>query len=157
MYAELEKAGFRAFLPTRVYEAPPDYARPWRGGTQRQAPLFPGYLFVNLDVTLQGWEIATSRRGVHRLLGSSPLKPMAIPEGVIEDLYNQWQAGAYDERPWRVALPRVQVAQAGRVVALGHYTGRVGECEFSSAKRVALRLGRLLVSFAAGQVALVPA
>lgn len=148
---ELAKAGFEAVFLTRIYETAPDPVRPWRGGAQRQTPLFPGYLFITLDLAVQGWRVAASRRGVHRLLGQSPERPEPVPVGVVEGLYAAWRGGAYDERRNRVALPRVEIGQEGRLVD-GHFAGRAGICEYSSAQKVLMRIGTLLVRFAPDQV-----
>lgn len=150
--AELVKAGIAVILLTRIYEIEVDRVRPWRGGAQRSAPLFPGYLFLNMDLADQGWRIAASRRGVHRLLGTSPETPLAVPVGVVEELVARWQAGAFDARRAAVGQPRVQVAQTGLVTQAGHFVNRVGECIYSSAKRVDLLIGLMRVSFPAAQV-----
>lgn len=154
---ELAKVGIPVIFLTRIYETGEDRVRPWRGSAQRLAPLFPGYLFVSMDVGEVGqrWRVACSRRGVHRLLGPTPERPMPVPVGIVEELHERWVAGEYDERNRAVVLPRVQVEQTGRVVGVGNFVNRVGECVYSSAKRVDLLIGLMRVSFAPAQVAVV--
>lgn len=149
---ELAKVGIQAILLTRIYESPPDRVRPWRGGAQRSAPLFPGYLFVNMDLADLGWRKACSRRGVHCLLGPTPLQPTPVPIGIVEELYARWKAGEFDQRCAQVQQPRVQVEQTGLVTQAGHFVNRIGECVYSSAKRVDLLIGLMRVSFAPDQV-----
>ncbi len=94
---ELQKVQIPVIALTRIYESPPDRVRPWRGAVQRSAPLFPGYLFLQLDVALPGagWRIAASRRGVHCLLGPTPERPMPVPVGIVEQLQARWAAGEF--------------------------------------------------------------
>lgn len=153
--AELLKVQMAAILLTRVYETAPDQVRPWRGSAQRSAPLFPGYLFLEMDVGEAGqrWRIACSRRGVQRLLGPAPERPTPVPVGIVEELVTRWKAGEYDERKAVVRKPRVLVEQKGIVVQPGHFVNQIGECVYSSVKRVDLLIGLMRVSFAPGHVA----
>lgn len=148
---ELERVGIAVTLLTRIYESPVDQVRPWRGGAQRSAPLFPGYLFLSMDVGAAGarWRLACSRRGVQRLLGPTPERPQPVPVGIVEDLVARWRAGEYDERGKQAALARVQVGQLGQV---GEFAHLVGQCIYSSAKRVDLLIGLMRVSLRPDQV-----
>lgn len=153
---EMQRVGLQAILLTRIYETAADNVRPWRGQAQRSAPLFPGYLFLQMDVGEVGqrWRLACSRRGVRCLLGPTPEQPMPVPVGIVEELVRRLDAGEYDERGKGVALERVQVAQIGRVSDGSHFANRLGECVYSSAKRVDLLIGLMRVSFAPSQVAI---
>lgn len=150
---ELEKVGIVAVLLTRVYETAEDRSRPWRGQAQRSAPLFPGYLFLSMDVGEVGqrWRLACSRRGMHKLLGPTPERPLPVPVGIVEELVDRWRLGAFDERR-ALAANRVQVEQQARVSDGSHFANRVGECVYSSAKRVDLLIGLMRVSFTPNQV-----
>lgn len=154
--AELLRVKIQAILLTRIYETAADQVRPWRGQAQRSAPLFPGYLFLQMDVSEVGqrWRLACSRRGVHCLLGPTPERPLPVPVGIVEELVQRWVAGEYDERNKQAVTPRVQVEQFGRVTDGNHFANRVGQCVYSSAKRVDLLIGLMKVSFAPSQVAL---
>lgn len=144
--AELLKVDLAAILLTRMYES--------ASGAQQSGPLFPGYLFLEMDVGEVGqrWRLACSRRGVRRLLGPAPERPMAVPVGIVEELVTRWKAGAFDERRLAVARPRVQVGQIGSVSLGNHFANRIGECVYSSAKRVDLLIGVMRASFAPEQV-----
>ncbi|KPQ29174.1 MAG: transcription elongation factor/antiterminator RfaH [Marinobacter excellens HL-55] len=53
--------------------------------SQKLEPLFPGYLFVNLEQTDPMWSKLRSTRGVARIVGFSN-KPAAISDEVIEHI-----------------------------------------------------------------------
>lgn len=53
--------------------------------TQKLEPLFPGYLFVNLEQTDPMWAKLRSTRGVLRIV-SFANKPAAIPDDVIQHI-----------------------------------------------------------------------
>lgn len=56
-----------------------------KGGkrTSKLEPLFPGYLFINLEQTDPMWAKLRSTRGVIRVVAFAN-KPAAIPDGVIQ-------------------------------------------------------------------------
>lgn len=76
----LERQGFRAYLPR--YRKRRRHARKTETVS---APLFPGYLFVSMDVARTRWRAIRSTVGVKSLLctGDSPL---AVPDAVVEDI-----------------------------------------------------------------------
>jgi transcription elongation factor/antiterminator RfaH len=76
--ANLTQQKFRVFCP-RVFRI----VRHARKQTRILAPLFPGYLFVNLDIFRDHWRSVNGTRGVVRLITQED-KPLPIPEGVIE-------------------------------------------------------------------------
>ena len=49
------------------------------------APLFPRYLFVNFDAAAVRWRAISSTLGVDRLICADEF-PLAVPEGVVEDI-----------------------------------------------------------------------
>ena len=53
--------------------------------TQKLEPLFPGYLFINLEQTDPAWAKLRSTRGVLRVV-SFANKPAAIADGVIQHI-----------------------------------------------------------------------
>ena len=53
--------------------------------TKKLEPLFPGYLFVNLEQTDPMWAKLRSTRGILRIV-SFANKPAAIPDGVIQHI-----------------------------------------------------------------------
>lgn len=58
-----------------------------KGGkrTQKLEPLFPGYLFVNLEQTDSAWSKLRSTRGVLRVVGFAH-KPAKISDEVIQHI-----------------------------------------------------------------------
>ena len=49
-YANLARQGFQAYLPRYLRER-----RHARKTTEVKAPLFPGYLFINIDMDAERW------------------------------------------------------------------------------------------------------
>lgn len=56
-----------------------------RKSTSKLAPLFPGYLFVSLDLSRDRWRSINGTRGVMRLLTQGEV-PQAVPAGIVEAL-----------------------------------------------------------------------
>ena len=66
-----------------------------------EAPLFPGYLFVALDMAASRWQAVKSTMGVRRLVTAGD-RPLAVPPQVICDLQARADTeGLYhfDEQP----------------------------------------------------------
>ena len=80
----LAAQGFRAFLPQ--VRKTVRHARQLR--TVR-APLFPRYLFVELDLARDRWLSIRSTIGVANLFTSSEGQPIPVPRGVVEALLAQ--------------------------------------------------------------------
>ena len=78
--ANLLRQGYQVWLP--LMERSRRHAR--RIETVR-APLFPGYLFVALDVARERWRSINGTFGVRRLLADGP-HPQALPEGFVSAL-----------------------------------------------------------------------
>ena len=78
--ANLLRQGFRVWLP--VMERSHRHAR--RIETVRSA-LFPGYLFVELDIERAAWRAINGTFGVRRLLADG-LYPQALPEDFVAAL-----------------------------------------------------------------------
>lgn len=78
--ANLLRQGFRAWLPAtrrlRRHARKVDVVR---------APLFPGYLFVELDLDRDGWSPINSTYGVRRLLVQD-VRPKTLPGQFVADL-----------------------------------------------------------------------
>jgi transcriptional antiterminator RfaH len=76
----LKNQGYEIFLPR--------YSKPRRHARKMDvvlAPLFPRYLFVAFDVTVDPWFAINSTRGVAYLVRQQDI-PIAVPEGIIESL-----------------------------------------------------------------------
>ena len=78
--ANLLRQGFRVWLP--VMERSRRHAR--RIDTVRAA-LFPGYLFVSLDIEREAWRAIYGTFGVRRLLTDGE-RPQALPEDFVAAL-----------------------------------------------------------------------
>lgn len=76
----LHNQGYRTFLPKRRKTI--RHARKLR---TVEAPFFPGYLFVILDVDRQPWRRINSTFGVARLIMQGE-QPHPVPRGVVEAL-----------------------------------------------------------------------
>ncbi|HEY9538905.1 MAG TPA: transcriptional activator RfaH [Kiloniellaceae bacterium] len=82
----LERQGFRTYLPR--------YRRERRHARRRdvvKAPLFPGYIFIELDLEQSPWRSINGTFGVTRLVCHADT-PAAVPPGIVEEI--QARAGA---------------------------------------------------------------
>ncbi len=59
----------------------------------RNKPLYPTYLFVELDIAKDPWYKIKSTRGVQGILGSSPDSALPVRRGFIEKLISGTQDG----------------------------------------------------------------
>jgi transcriptional antiterminator RfaH len=78
--ARLRRQGFDVYLP--------QYGRRRRHARRTEvvrAPLFPGYLFLHMDLSSSRWHTVNHTVGVHSLLCHGR-RPAAVPEGVVEEL-----------------------------------------------------------------------
>jgi transcription antitermination factor NusG len=78
--AQLERQGFRTFLPQMLKTV--RHARQLR--TVRAA-VFPGYVFVGLDLTRDRWRAVNGTMNVSRLVMGEDM-PLPVPRGVVETL-----------------------------------------------------------------------
>lgn len=76
----LRAQGFRSFLPRRLKTV-----RHARKLSTVDAPVFPRYLFVALDLESDRWHSVNGTSGVASLL-SAHERPVAVPRGIIETL-----------------------------------------------------------------------
>jgi transcription antitermination factor NusG len=76
----LEQQGFSAFLPRRLKTT--KHARQYRTVA---APLFPGYLFVELDLNSDRWRAINGTAGIRSLVMAADM-PAAVPQGAVEGL-----------------------------------------------------------------------
>jgi transcriptional antiterminator RfaH len=75
---QLRRRGVETFLP-RILEPSGSAVRP------TIAPLFPGYLFVHIDLEMQYFDVVWTP-GVRKFVGFGPL-PCAVDDAVVEFLY----------------------------------------------------------------------
>ena len=76
----LTRQGYRVWLP--VMERSRRRAKRFETG---HLPLFPGYLFVELDIAREPWRAINGTFGVKRLLADGP-HPRAVPEEFVTAL-----------------------------------------------------------------------
>lgn len=85
--ANLARQEFRCFLPSRLKTT--RHARQFR---TVMSPLFPGYVFVSLDLARQRWRSVNGTMGVVSLVMAGGW-PVAVPEGIVESLVELTGAG----------------------------------------------------------------
>jgi transcription antitermination factor NusG len=79
----LDRLGFRSFAP-RVKRT----IRHARKSRTILAPLFPGYVFIILDLSRDRWRTVNSTFGVAALIMGVE-QPLAVPHGVVEAIMTQ--------------------------------------------------------------------
>lgn len=118
------------------------------------APLFPNYLFLQLDPSRDRWSAINSTRGVVRLIMLADGTPQPIPIGIVETLRARMNAdGAID---W---LSTFNVGQTVRI-ADGPFVDLIGTLEYldgAGRVRVLLDLLGRSVCVALQREALMPA
>jgi transcriptional antiterminator RfaH len=76
----LANQGFNAYLPQYLKRR-----RHARRVDMVRAPLFPRYLFVELDLERDRWRAVSSTIGVSHVISGGET-PLAVPDGVIDDI-----------------------------------------------------------------------
>jgi transcriptional antiterminator RfaH len=138
----LRRQGFSAWLPR--YRKTRRHARRF---DTIQAPLFPGYLFVELDPVSRPWRSVNGTFGVRHLICRDGA-PAPLPADFVRDLRAQADDGGLITQ----ALPALAKGMVARVVA-GPFVGCIGTLiELDGRERVKVLLGIL-----GGIVASVPA
>lgn len=136
----LRRQSFNVLAPLlREHRAPP----PRRHGkvavtpTQKLTPMFPGYVFMELDPRSRDWMPAASTIGVHRILGNTPDRPSLLPTAFVEHL--QASGPIFDVFVDALAFKRGDIVE----VTSGPFQGRTGRCEWTGKDRVAVLLDLL--------------
>ena len=132
----LENQGFRCFLPR--FRKLTRHARRSRSVLE---PLFPRYLFAQIDLNVAAWRSINGTRGVVSLLANGP-EPVPVPEGLVESLI------ADSDEAGITPLSTLGVFWRGRKVKItsGAFRDQFGEVEAVLAKgrdRVAVLLNLL--------------
>ncbi len=109
----LEQQGYRVFCP-RIRKT----VRHARKVTHVLAPLFPGYIFLDLDISSEPWRAVNGTRGVSRLIAFGE-NPQPVPVGIVEALRRR----AGDD--CAVTLPTLKVGQSVRIID-GPFTDFLG-------------------------------
>jgi transcription elongation factor/antiterminator RfaH len=113
--ANLANQSYRSFAPVQL-----ETRRHERMFRTVLAPLFPGYIFVALDVERGRWRSVNGTLGVHRLITERE-RPLAVTAGIVETLIQS--AG-----PQGALIYRAADLAAGDRVALvaGPFAGALG-------------------------------
>lgn len=129
--ANLIALGFEAYVPTVREDIRTRYTR-----TTTLAPMFPGYIFVSLDLANARWRSAAHAKGVIELLPRSD-HPTPVPERAM-----QWvRESEAQENAKRAAGPAAHVAAGDAVVMTrGSFEGHSGICQGSRGERVKVLL-----------------
>lgn len=132
--AHLRRQGFNTFLPTFLKRR-----RHARKTDTIIRPLFPGYMFVQIDITSQSWHTIRSTLGVNRLVGSES-GPTPLQDGIVESMLARRDTQGHFRMPIRCRfLPGVAI----RVVD-GLFTSAIGVFEnMSDSDRVSVLLDLL--------------
>jgi transcriptional antiterminator RfaH len=77
---QLKNQGFRVFLPQRLKTV-----RHARKLTNVQAPFFPRYIFIELDLTVHRWRSVNGTFGVRSLVMQGEM-PQPVPRGIVETM-----------------------------------------------------------------------
>jgi transcriptional antiterminator RfaH len=125
----LSNQGFNSFLPLQklTNRRAQTFQTPLR-------PLFPGYLFVEINASNVDWRKINSTRGIVRLVRFS-LYPHPVPASVMQSLFANCNEGnIFEPEEVLKAGDRIQVTQ-------GPFTGFAAKiAEISSNKRIYMLL-----------------
>jgi len=128
---QLEQQHFSTFLP--LIEKSVHHARKIR---QVRAALFPGYLFVSLDLSCDQWRCINSTFGVSRIIMAGE-QPAPVPLGVVESFIKlSSRNGLVDFTPGLVPGDSVEVVSG----PLSGLVGRLASCDARGRVEVLLEI-----------------
>ena len=87
--AQLERQDFTVYLPRHLKRR--SHARKV---DQVAAPLFPRYLFVEMDLSVARWRAIHSTRGIQYLVCHGE-EPAPVPAGIVDQIRARQDAGGY--------------------------------------------------------------
>lgn len=130
---QLRNQGFSVFLPWSKK------TRKLRHSLEeKNIPLFPAYLFVNMNVAADRWRSVNGTRGVKTLLMTNSQTPLALPVGVIERLEKQCAVGGFIEVAG-VAQASYEPGSPIEIIA-GPLAGSIGTCMESTSSVIKVLL-----------------
>lgn len=121
--AYLARQGFATYLPRYLKRR-----RHARRIDTVAAPLFPRYLFVEIDISVQRWRSIYSTVGVSRLVCAGD-RPAPVPEQVISSIRNRENASGFvqlDQRPKFSVGDKIRILEGAFSDCLGIYDGMSG-------------------------------
>jgi transcriptional antiterminator RfaH len=130
----LRRQGFEVYLPRYLKQR-----RHARRVEPVTAPLFPGYVFVAIDINAQRWLSIDSTFGVTRLVRDGD-RPAAVPPAIINALKSREDAKGLivlDQRPRFLPGDKVRVLEGAFRDCYGLYDG------MNAGERVAILLDLL--------------
>ena len=146
--AHLTRQGYRIFCP-RFRKT----VRHARQTTRTLAPLFPSYVFVQLDISRDPWRSVNGTYGVIRLVMQGDT-PRPVPAGIVEAMQMSLCAdGAINWAPSLRLGQRVQISDG----PFTDFVGTLEQLDASGRVRVLLDLLGRSVSVALPSEALIPA
>jgi len=114
--AHLERQGFTTYLPRYLKRR-----RHARKIELVPAPLFPRYMFVSIDVSLQRWLAIRSTIGVTQVVCTGN-DPVSVPDGIVERLKASQNADGFiplDTRPRFAPGDKIKVLDGAFADCLG--------------------------------------
>lgn len=93
---ELQRQGFTTYLPRCLRTV-----RHARRVRDLIVPLFPRYLFVEIDMQVQRWRSINGTRGVSYLVSMGD-RPAAVPDGIVDEIRSRETDGNLIELPQTV-------------------------------------------------------
>jgi transcriptional antiterminator RfaH len=145
---QLDRQQFRTFLP--LIEKSVSHARKVR---QVRSALFPGYLFVELDLSRDQWRCINSTYGVSCLVMAGE-RPVSIPAGVIELIIEMsGSTGLVDFTPDLKPGMSVQMVSG----PLSGLIGRLSRCDARGRVEVLLEVMGQEIRVTSNATALMPA
>jgi len=146
--SNLKRQGYLVFCP-RTRKT----VRHARKATTTLAPLFPNYLFVQLDISRDHWRSVNGTRGVIRLITQGEA-PLPVPLGIVESL--QARMGNDGAMNW---APSLKIGQSVRICdgPFADFVGMLEHLDAAGRVRVLLDMLGRAVSVALRREALMPA
>lgn len=92
----------------------------------KQLQLFPGYIFVNIDVSRDRWVAVNNTVGVTHLLPVNEMYPTPLPCGFVEDLQSLQAGGGFDSVRAECIAHMYSIGDKAEVTA-GPWSGHTGE------------------------------
>jgi transcriptional antiterminator RfaH len=125
--AHLRRQSFEVFMPL---------LRERKGTGAKVVPMFPGYVFVAIDLSTLAWLPIASTRGVKRLMTACFERPALLPLGWVEQMQAQGTLDMFTDS--------LSFKKGDKVEFIaGPFEGQVGVCQWTSERRVGLLLDML--------------